>query len=65
MIVKNGVVSENVISLLSHKELKKNEMFALLEILLKGQLEKIKKEEIEKFEKYGLVASEVIRKMKI
>ena len=65
IIIKNGIISEDSISLLKQPILQKNSMYPLLEVFLKGQFENLNVEEVKKFEKYGLNANELMKKIKV
>lgn len=64
-VIRSGVISDTALSLLGNELLKKNELYPILEVLLTGDFEKLDLNSIKKLEKDGLVAEDVLRKMKI
>lgn len=51
--------------MLDHPSLQKNELFPVLEVLLKGDFEKLDLNRMKAFEKEGVAGEEVLRKMKV
>jgi len=64
-VIRSGVISDTALSLLGNELLKKNELYPILEVLLTGDFEKLDLNSIKKLEKDGLIAEDVLRKMKI
>jgi len=64
-VIRSGVISDTALSLLGNELPKKNELYPILEVLLTGDFEKLDLNSIKKLEKDGLIAEDVLRKMKI
>ena len=64
-VIRSGVISDTALSLLGNELLKKNELYPILEVLLTGDFEELDLNSIKKLEKDGLIAEDVLRKMKI